>query len=257
MTQIAIRVYGSLNDFLPPERRQATWQHSFEQRRSVKDLIEGLGVPHPEIDLILVNGKSVPFDYTVQDADRIAVFPRFYLLDISSLTRVRAESLDVTRFVLDGHLGKLARHLRLLGIDSAYGEDARDDDLADLARREQRIVLTRDRELLKRSIIAYGYFVRETFPRRQLVEVLHRFGPLPVTPFGRCLRCNGEVREVPKSTVEAKLAPRTRRHYEHFHQCAGCGRIYWKGSHWHRLQQLIDTALRETEGRVPQPIPPN
>jgi uncharacterized protein with PIN domain len=251
VNQVTIRVYGSLNDFLPPERQQVAWEHSFEGRTSVKDLIEGLGVPHPEIDLLLVNGQSVPFDCSVRNADRIAVFPGFHSLDIGSLTQVRPQPLDVTRFVLDGHLGKLARHLRLFGIDTAYRVDARDDELADLARRERRIVLTRDRALLKRSVIAHGYFVRDTLPFRQLVEVLRRFGPLPVAPFKRCIRCNGEVREVPKSAVETELAPRTRRHYDRFQQCTGCGRIYWRGSHWSRLQRLVDTALREAGARAP------
>jgi hypothetical protein len=151
MTQVTVRVYGSLNDFLPAHRRQSSWSHVVEGHPTVKDLIEGLGVPHPEIDLILVNGVSAPFDYAVQRADRIAVFPRFMTFDIDTLTRVRPPPLDVLRFVVDVHLGKLARRLRLIGLDTAYPLDAHDADLADLAHRERRILLTRDQALLKSS----------------------------------------------------------------------------------------------------------
>ena len=190
MTEVTVRVYGSLNDFLPPQRRQIAWLCVVDGRQSVKDLIESLGVPHPEIDLILVNGTSVPFDYAVQSADRIAVFPRFTNLDIGTLTRVRPRPLDTVRFVADVHLGKLARRLRLVGLDTAYRADANDAELAELADREGRILLTRDQGLLKRRLVAHGYYVRETLPHRQLVEVLRRFGPLDLHPFSRCLRCN-------------------------------------------------------------------
>ena len=246
-TGVTVRAYGSLNDFLPPERRQIATTCVVESRQSVKDLIESLGVPHPEIDLILVNGVSVPFDCAVQGGDRIAVFPRFRTLDIGTLTRVRPQPLDAVRFVADVHLGKLARRLRLIGLDTAYRADANDADLAELADREGRILLTRDQGLLKRRIVAHGYFVRETRPHPQLVEVLRRFGPLDVRPFSRCLRCNHMLRDVPKSAIDEALLPRTRQHYDEFKTCAGCGRIYWKGSHWERLVHAIDVARAEAE----------
>jgi len=247
MTEVTVRVYGSLNDFLPPERRQVAWPHVVENRQSVKDLIESLGVPHPEIDLILVNGRSVPFEYAVQGADRIAVFPRFTNVDIGTVTRVRPQPLATVRFVADVHLGKLARRLRLIGLDTAYRADANDAELAELADREARILLTRDQGLLKRRLVAHGYFVRETRPHAQLVEVLRRFGPLDLHLFSRCLRCNGVLREVPKSAIDAALLPRTRQHYDQFNACSGCGRIYWKGSHWERLMHAIEVAREEAE----------
>jgi uncharacterized protein with PIN domain/sulfur carrier protein ThiS len=243
-------VYGSLNDFLPAHRRQVTWPHVVDGHSSVKDLIESLGVPHPEIDLILVNGVSVPFDYLVQGRDRIAVFPRFMIFDIGPLTRVRPRPLETVRFVADVHLGKLARHLRLVGLDTAYRADANDAALADLADREGRILLTRDQGLLKRRSVSHGYFIRDTHPHRQLVEVLRRFGPLDLQPFSRCLRCNNVLRAVPKSAVDAALLPRTRQHYDRFEACSGCGRIYWKGSHWKRLKHAIDAARDEAERRA-------
>lgn len=248
MKHVTLRVYGPLNDFVPSERRHVAWPHAFEGRASVKDIIEGLGVPHPEVDLILVNGESVPFEYGVQDTDRIAVFPRFEAIDVTAVTRVRREPPGTIRFVLDVHLGKLARHLRLIGLDAVYRRDARDVELAEIAGREGRILLTRDQGLLKRSVVVHGYFVRETTPYRQLVEVLRRFGPLPLAPLSRCLHCNAELHEVPKSAVEAGLLPRTRRAFDQFHACAGCGRVYWRGSHWTGLARILDAAVREAEG---------
>lgn len=245
MIEVTVRAYGPLNDFLPAHRRHVPWRHGLDDHPAVKDLIERLGIPHPEIDLILVNGVSVSFDYLVQSNDRIAVFPRFMSVDIDTLTRVRPSPLETSRFVADVHLGKLARHLRLAGLDTAYRHDADDAALVDLACREERILLTRDQGLLKRRSLTHGYFVRETQAYRQFVEVLRRFGPLDLKPFSRCLRCNDLLQEVPKSAVDAALLPRTRQHYDQFVRCKGCGRVYWKGSHWKRLQHAVGAAREE------------
>jgi uncharacterized protein len=242
MTQVAIRVYGSLNDFLPPQRRQIIWPRVVTGHPAVKDVIESLGVPHPEIDLVLANGTSISFDYAVQDGDRIAVFPRFMALDVASLTRVRPPPLDVLRFVVDVHLGALARRLRLVGLDTVDVVGAHDATLAEMSSREHRVLLTRDVALLKWRVVTRGYFVRSTHPQLQMVEVLRRFGPLRLEPLSRCLRCNGELREVARTAVEAVLPQRTRQHYDRFHACAGCGRIYWKGAHWPRLMRTVEIA---------------
>jgi uncharacterized protein with PIN domain/sulfur carrier protein ThiS len=242
MIEASVRVYGSLNDFLPPGRRHVPSLRVVDRPTTVKDLIEGLGVPHPEIDLILVHGTAVPFDYIVRSGDRIAVFPRFTSVDIGSVTLVRPLPPATMRFVADVHLGKLARRLPLAGLDTAYGANHDDAALADLASREDRVLLTRDQALLKRRTIAYGSFVRTTDPRDQFVEVLRRFGPLDFLPFSRCLQCNGLLREVPKSSIEALRLPRTRRDFDRFEECAACGRLYWKGSHWARLTQILDAA---------------
>ena len=250
MTEVTVRAYGPLNDFLPRHRRQVSWKHSVHSHPSVKDVVESLGIPHPEIDLILVNGASVGFDHITRSGDRIAVFPLFATLDITTLTRVRPRPLAVIRFVADVHLGKLARHLRLAGLDTAYRDDADDAALAELADREGRILLTRDQGLLKRRAVTYGYFVRETNPHRQFVEVLRRFGPLDLQPFSRCLRCNHVLMKVSKSAVDAALQPRTREHYDRFETCSGCGRVYWRGSHWRRLRHAIEAARAEADGDV-------
>ncbi len=245
---VVVRVYGPLNDFLPRERRHAPWRRTVDGHPSVKDVIEGVGVPHPEIDLVLVDGASAAFDYLVQDGDRIAAYPAFFAVDIGAITLVRPQPPDPVRFVADVHLGTLARHLRVAGLDTLYRADADDAMLAEVSRRERRILLTRDRGLLKRRAVTYGMFLRETLPQRQFVEVLRRLGPLPLRPFSRCMRCNGVLRVVPKAAVDSALRPQTRRHYDAFDQCSDCGHVYWKGSHWSRLSRAIDAARVEAEG---------
>jgi uncharacterized protein len=247
MTEVTIRVYGPLNDFLAANRRQMSSVRRVGDHPSVKDVIESHGIPHPEIDLVLVNGASVDFGHAVHHGDRIAVFPRFASFDVSTLTRVRPKPPDAHRFVADVHLGKLARRLRLAGLDTAYRNDVDDATLAETAEREARILLTRDLGLLKRRSVSHGYFIRETGVHRQFVEVLRRFGPLDVRPFSRCLRCNAVLEDVPKAAVEALLQPRTRQHYDRFYKCLGCGRVYWRGSHWARLTRAIDAARTEAE----------
>ena len=170
-----LRFYAELKDFLAPERRAGTVTHAFRVPGSVKDVIESFGVPHTEVDVILANGESVDFSHQVSDGDRISVYPVFEAFDVSSLVRVRPRPLRTVRFVLDGHLGKLNRRLRLLGFDCRYANDPSDDDLVDISTAERRILLTRDLALLKRSAVTHGYFVRSTDPREQVGEVMRRF----------------------------------------------------------------------------------
>ena len=169
---IQIRFYEELNDFLPPAQRKICFQHPLKQPGSIKDLIEALGVPHTEIDLILVNGHSVDFNYPVQDGDRISVYPVFESLDITPVTRLRPAPLRIIRFVLDTHLGRLAAYLRLFGFDTLYRNDYDDPTLADISVKQHRILLTRDKQLLMRKQISHGYYLRATQPRKQLLEVI-------------------------------------------------------------------------------------
>jgi hypothetical protein len=216
----------------------------------VKDLIEAIGVPHTEVDLILANGQSVGFDYAVRDGDRISVYPVFESLDITPILRVRPEPLRRTRFVLDTHLGRLAAYLRLVGFDALYRNDFSDEELADISRDERRILLTRDRGLLKRSRVTHGYCVRATDPRQQLGEICRRFDLHGAArPFTRCLRCNGLLHAVPKADVEYLLPPGTAERYEEYAQCESCGQVYWPGSHHRRMRHLVDDTLGGTGTR--------
>lgn len=237
---VQIRFYEELNDFLPPEQRKITFQHHFKQPGSIKDMIEALGAPHTEIDLILVNGHSVDFNYLVQDGDRISVYPAFESIDITPVTRLRPAPLRITRFVLDTHLGRLAAYLRMFGFDTLYRNDYDDQALADISANEHRILLTRDKQLLMRKQITHGYYVRATQPQKQLLEVLTRFDLHKTQqPFTRCMHCNGEIKQVPKEKIESHLLPRTKAWCYEFRQCAQCNKIYWKGTHYRRMQQLI------------------
>jgi uncharacterized protein with PIN domain len=248
---ISIRFYAELGDFLAPGRRQIAFDQAVKDRASIKDVIESLGVPHTEVDLILVNGESVDFSYHVQDGDRISVYPVFEAFDITPLVRVRPHPLREPRFVLDTHLGKLAGYLRLLGFDSLYRNDYEDHRLVQISHRERRAVLTRDRGLLKHRLVTHGYYVRETDPERQVVEVLRRFDlGRAIAPFQRCMRCNGVLEPVAKDQVVDRLLPKTRQYYDEFSQCAGCGNLYWKGSHHERMLRFVDSVrgrLREME----------
>jgi uncharacterized protein with PIN domain len=243
MPRAMLRFYADLNAFLAQDQRQMTIRHAFTNRVSIKDMVESLGVPHTEVDLLLVNGRSVGFDYIVQHGDWISVYPRFTTLDVGGLSLVRPEKPE-PRFVLDVHLGKLATYLRLLGFDALFPEDYDDANLARISEEEGRIMLTRDRGLLKRSNVTYGYCLRSTDSREQLVEVLRRYDLLDAScPFTRCLRCNGLLVTVEKEAIIEQLEPGTNRYYNEFRQCQSCGQIYWKGTHYDRLLSFVHEAL--------------
>jgi uncharacterized protein len=241
MLQAQFRFYAELNDFLARSRRQAEFAYPFSGSPAVKDAVEALGVPHTEIEVILVNGESVPFDHPLRDGDRVSVYPVFETLDVTPLVRLRPKTLRQVRFALDVHLGRLARQLRLFGFDAAYRNDWSDEQLAGLGPREHRIVLTRDRGLLMRRAITHGYYVRATQPDAQLIEVLRRFdlsGSLH--PLTRCLVCNGVLLEVAVDQVEAEDLPADiRADPQRLVRCSACRRVYWDGSHVRRLRAIV------------------
>jgi len=238
---VSIRFYEELNDFLPAEKRKQSYTCPIHCHPSVKDCIEAQGVPHTEVDLILVNGASVNFEYQLQDKDMVSVYPVFESLDISSITRLREKPLRDPTFILDVHLGKLARYLRLLGFDSLYRNDYDDAEIADISAATKRIVLTRDIGLLKRRIIHRGYWVRSQQAEAQLKEVVHRFDLKgSICPFQFCMRCNGRINTVSKAEIAEKLQPRTKAFYDTFYQCASCNQVYWQGNHFPRLQAIIE-----------------
>jgi uncharacterized protein len=244
--EASFRFYEELNDFLPAERRQADFTRRFDGTPAVKDVIEAIGVPHTEVDLILVDGESVGFDYRLRGGERIAVYPTFERLDIGGVTRLRPQPLREPRFILDVHLGKLARYLRLIGFDVAYGNDLSDAVIAARSVRETRILLTRDRGLLKRSEVTHGYWLRSTVPRAQLVEVVRALDlTARMHPFSRCLECNSVLATRPESEVRDELPERVRGRYATIARCPGCGRLYWPGSHHARLAALVASLVDE------------
>ncbi len=241
MEQLWFRFYGPLNEFLSPHRRQVEFFHWLKEPAAVKDTIEALGVPHTEVDLILINGQSEGFYYLLKSGDRVSVFPYFTNLDIAADSRVRPPPPPSIRFVVDVHLGKLATYLRLLGFDVLYRNDYSDEELAAISCLQERILLTQDRPLLKRRIVTYGYFVRSQTPKHQIIEVLQRFDLFAeIMPYRRCLRCNGLLERVDKASVADQIPPYTRLFYHDFSRCQSCAQIYWQGAHHRRIQQLID-----------------
>lgn len=245
MRQVYFRFYAELNELLPPTKRGSCFVRPFDTAASLKDAIEALGVPHTEIGLILINGESVDFSCPLKDRDRISVYPVFRSVDVNPLTRVRPAFKGERRFALDNHLGKLAAYLRMLGFDSLYRNDYRDEELARISANQQRTLLTRDRGLLKRSIVIHGYLVRETHPQLQMIEVLSRFDLFAsISPFRRCLHCNAPLQVVSKESIQHRLLPKTDQHYDEFHLCGECTRIYWKGSHYQRMQGLIASVIQ-------------
>jgi uncharacterized protein with PIN domain len=244
MATAILRFYEELNDFLPPHRKKRQFTARFHPGDTVKALIESLGVPHTEVDLILINGRSEPFDRQVREGDRISVYPMFESLEIGSVTRVRPAALRRTRFVVDVHLGRLAGSLRMLGFDTLYSNGYDDADLARLSRDQRRIALTRDRELLKRSAITHGYCLRSDQPMEQLLEVLNRFDLRDkLQPFSRCLRCNSELEDLDRDQAGASVPEYVARTYDRFKSCPECGRIYWQGSHWEHMKKMLDASL--------------
>ena len=238
------RFYEELNDFLPEPQRRCSIIYSFKGTPSVKDTIEAIGVPHTEIDLILIDGESVDFSHRLVGGERVAVYPMFERLDIASATRLRARPLRHTRFVLDVHLGRLARYLRMVGFDTLYAKDFDDHQIVALSVSERRIILTRDKGLLKHRAVTHGYWLRETDPRRQLLEVLDAFYLRDsLHPFSRCIICNGELANVAKEIVNDLLPPRVRASFECFKRCTVCAKVYWPGSHFERMQRLIETIV--------------
>ncbi|MEU6584215.1 Mut7-C RNAse domain-containing protein [Nocardia sp. NPDC046763] len=237
---VQLRVYAELNDFLHQDVRYAAQPRPIRPHQTVKDVVEAAGIPHTEVDLILVNGESVGFGHHPQPGDRLVAYPMFETLDIGPLTRVRPHPLRDPRFVVDVNLGGLAPLLRLMGLDARCEWDADDATLAATAAAENRILLTRDRGLLKRRNVTHGVFVRSDRPFDQIVEVIRRLDLADrLAPFTRCPRCGGLLADVPKQDIIDRLQPLTRRYYDTFRQCPDCGRIYWEGSHQPRLNYLV------------------
>jgi uncharacterized protein with PIN domain len=246
MASVRIRFYEELNYFLAQEFRKHRFGREFAPGTSVKHLIENLGVPHTEVDLILANGDSVGFDYRLRDGDIISVYPVFESFDIGALSRVRPEPLRELKFVLDVHLGTLATELRLLGFDTTYQNNLDDDALAARSRGEHRILLTRDRGLLKRKAVTHGYYIRSRILRRQLGEIIRRFDlRSSIKPFTRCLKCNTLLENLPKTAVRGRVPVFVYRSYGSFKQCPTCRNIYWKGSHWGHMREHLRRIFSE------------
>jgi uncharacterized protein with PIN domain len=237
MSRAYFSFLGRLNDFLPRARREQTLAVDFRERQSIKHLAESLGVPHPEIGEVQVNGQAGMLSTITQDGDRVEVHP------IPNGCPVEP------RFVLDNHLGRLAAYLRMLGFDCLYHNDYDDQGLAKIVREEGRILLSRDRRLLMRKAVTHGYCLRSLDSLEQLSEVITRFDlSKRIVPFHRCLRCNHPLEPVSKEAVLDRLEPLTKLYFDEFQICPACGQIYWKGSHFEKMKRLIEQTIKNKSG---------
>lgn len=235
---VRLHFHGDLLFFLGSGRKRAGLiEKHLGEKTSVKDAIESCGVPHTEVDLICCDGIAVPFEHSLTTDATVDVHG---LTSSPAAPHERLQRRRLTRFVADGHLGKLARDLRLLGFDVVYAPEASDSSLA-ASCADDRALLTRDRRLLKHKIVRHGYCPRSHDPNEQITEVIRRFDLADlVKPFTRCIQCNGLLEHVDKADVFEQLEPLTKVYYNNFRRCTACGKIYWPGSHFEKLEARID-----------------
>jgi uncharacterized protein with PIN domain len=205
-------------------------------------MVEALGVPHTEIDLILVNGKSVNFNYVIMGGDDVSVYPVFESLNISNVQHLRPKPLREPKFIVDEHLGKLARYLRMLGFDTLYKNNYNGGELIEISLREKRAILTKDRNVLKRSEVTHGYFVRGLDVENQVREIIKRFDlKKEINEFSRCMECNGLLQSVKKETIIDQIPPKVANWQDTFFKCSKCNKIYWQGTHHQKMNSFIQS----------------
>jgi hypothetical protein len=244
------RFYAELNRFLAPCYRQRSFLHALSRDATVKHMIEALGVPHTEVELILGDGEPVGFSHRLTDGERVSVYPYFSTLDVTPLTRINSRHAHRGKFIADAHLGQLAKNLRMLGFDVLYRNDYSDAEVVRIAAEEGRVVLTRDRDLLIRKEVAVGCYLHAVSGDEQVAEVVMRFKLAQTArAFSRCLNCNGMLKVVEKSAVAHRIPLHSRQFYERFFECDICARVYWEGSHVTRMRERIVRMLGMAEGK--------
>lgn len=247
MQPVTLIFSPDLDPFLLPQQRGRAVPFPLVEVAPVKHPIEALGVPHTDVAVIVVNGHSVTLEHRLFGGERVQIYSALDVPAALPRTHLRPPAPRPPRFILDTHLGRLAGYLRLFGFDTLYRNDYTDDQLAAISAAEARVLLTRDRGLLKRKIVVYGHCVRDTRPRRQLLDVLRRYHlAASVAPWTRCVRCNGLLAPVDKAEVVHRLEPKTKLYYEEFQRCERCGQVFWQGSHFARMQEFVDGVLAES-----------
>jgi uncharacterized protein with PIN domain len=229
---VVVEFAPELRLFLASRHRNGRVTVAVDGTSSLGHVVESLGVPLPEVGELLVAGHAVPPAHRPRPGDDVRVLP----------VR-RPQPIPAPRFLLDVHLGTVARRLRLVGVDAAYGNDLDDETLVELAGRERRVLLTQDRGLLRRRKLWLGAFVRGAGPDEQFADLLDRFAP-PLAPWTRCTACNGLLAPVRKELIEHLLEPGTRRCHDVCARCEACGRLYWPGAHHRRLEAIVEAAVR-------------
>jgi hypothetical protein len=230
---IVLRVDPALWLFLPPARRRDAFPVPHDGTSSLGHVVEAAGIPLTEVGALRVDGVEREPGYRPAAAGAVGTG-----VEVGPVPRPQTVAGWDGRFVLDIHLGTLARRLRILGLDTVHPDEAGDPALVERANHERRLLLTQDRGLLKRRALWAGAYVRGSRPDDQLADVLDRFAPR-LRPWTRCTTCNGEVEEVDRDEVAAAVAPGTLRHQQRFTRCRRCGRVYWRGAHSRRLDRIV------------------
>ena len=247
--KVRLRFHGDLSVFLGSRASDAVIERRRVEKTSIKDVIESCGVPHPEVDLILVDEQTVGLDHTLANNAKVEIFP--VENRGTNQTEKQLQTVGITRFVADGHLGRLTRNLRLLGFDVAYRQNADDRQLLEMMVHENRALLTRDRRLLMHAIVQHGYWPRSQNADEQTIEVVRRFDLSElIAPFTRCLRCNAPLETAAKADIIDKLEPLTKIHYDQFRRCPDCKQIYWPGSHFPKLQRRVEEIRSRARGKA-------
>lgn len=244
MPKVTFRFYEELNDFLPADRQKTDFEIDFKSKRSIKDMIEALGVPHVEVDLILINGKSVDFNYIIQAEDRVSVYPVFESLNIEKVTHLRKIPLRCTKFIANVNLGEITKYMRLLGFDVYFDPAISAQEIIKISKNENRIILTKSRKLLKFKEVSHGIFIRPGKTEDQVRRIMDFLDiKNQVRPFSRCLLCNTRLEKIPKENIRDRIPPKVKELYDEYNHCTSCDRIYWKGSHQIKMQNVIDQIL--------------
>jgi uncharacterized protein with PIN domain len=239
------RCFGNLPKLLKRRYRRASIEYRFKAHPGVKDAIETMGIPHTEVDVVLANGRSVDFRYQLQPLDTIDVYPVHCAVPAETVLHLCVSPVKPVTFVIDLHLGKLARRLRQLGFDCLYQNDFSDAEIMHLSFDQQRIILTRDRGILRHRQVVHGYLVRSDQVDKQLREVVGRYQLFDqIRAWRRCLACNGLLEIVEKAAILDRLQPLTRRYYHDFRRCRDCNRLYWQGSHFEKINRWLETLHR-------------
>jgi uncharacterized protein len=243
---VFFRFYEELNDHLPVECRKKAFPYEFNGKPSVRNSIHALGIPHSEVDLILVNGTPVNFNYHLEGGELVSVYPVFESFDITPVIHLRSRPLRETKFIVDVNMGKLASKLRLLGFDTLFSNNYKDHEIISVSLKDKRIILTRDKGILKQNAVTHGYWLRSDNPKKQLQEVVQRFQlQNSFKPFSKCTHCNSQLVHIEKSSLKGRIPDDTLGYYAQFWECTGCGRIYWQGSHFKHIMQWIEK-LKDT-----------
>ena len=211
-------------------------------------MIEALGIPHSQVDLILVNGKSVTFYHTVQDGDRVSVYPVFESLNITKITRLRKTPLRRNKFIADINLGHIAKYMRILGFDSYYDPFLSPHEIIEISKRENRIILTQSRKLLKFKAVTHGVFIRPGTPTEQIKQIIDTLDIKDsIKLFSRCLRCNTPLKKVAKEKVLDRIPQKTKKFCDKYLECQSCDKIYWKGTHFIHIKKAIRQLFDQIE----------